>query len=167
MATGKTRLEDSHKGKRKAVARVREDLIAEIDAKINVGQQQAQKCIIRQFKADPQNLTPVEQKYFDQIYSQLKEIYSEHARFALIAKHAAKIYALQQSLTEIMIQDGGPIITTPSGRLCAHPALKHIQTNHAMILSILKSMGLSPSTVSMCQEDDSKNSFTSEFAQFQ
>lgn len=64
--------------------------------------------------------------------------------------------------------DGGPIVTTGTGRLYPHPALKFILQNNVQILAALRQMGLTPVSAAKTGDDAAKSgAFISEFAQFQ
>lgn len=165
MGSGKQRLEDMHKGKRKATVKI-------IEKGINNSQDETQpaKCRIKQFRAskkDPQPLSEDEQELFDDILKRLQGIHPDPEKYILSAKNLARIMAMQKRLKDRVEMDGGEILESSNGKLYAHPAVNIMQKNYSMIITNLKAMGIvSPRAINKNVKEGDESTFVSEFAQF-
>lgn len=170
MATGKQRLEDMHKGKRKAAAARIEKLSAETEAEKPKTKKRATGAEIIQFTQTSKmikSLKPEEKEYFDYILKEVKEIQpAEYEKFTLAAASLAKLY-VQQDLLEAQIDaDGGYIQEDDKGRMYQHPAGVMLQRLQNTILRNLTALGLTMGK-KQAKSEENNDKFESEFANFQ
>lgn len=170
MATGMQRLMEKHVGKKKITAQLNailEQIDSEKAAKNDevVAKNPPKKAKTIKFDNAPQ-LTPLEKKYFDQVWEKLEEMYDDAEPFKLAAINLAKTYALGKRLEERIEQDGGLILENAKGQVYAHPAVKLLQTTNSQILLHLKGLGMAIQGKPGKKKDEA-HEFVSEFAQFQ
>lgn len=170
MATGKQRLEDKHKEKRKAATARIEKMASAIDAEKPKTRKRATGAEIIQFtKANKviKSLKPEEKEYFEYILKEVKEIQpSEYEKFTLAAASLAKLY-VQQDLLEAQIDtDGGYIQEDDKGRMYQHPAGVMLQRLQNTILRNLTALSLTMGK-KQAKSEENNDKFESEFANFQ
>lgn len=169
MGTGTQRLRDKNISKKKAMEATIQKKLAELDGETvkKEAPEPKPKCKIRQFNADPHNLTEEEKVFFNDIMAKIEEVHKDESKkFVLSAKNLAKLYAMQKRLKDRMIFDGGEFLATDDGKIYPHPALKIMQQNYNLIISNLKALGFVAPRANKTVKKEEDITAISEFAQF-
>lgn len=170
MGTGKQRLEDMHKGKRKATNAKIEEFAASIEQAESKTKKRATGSKILQFQNSNRvvkNLKTEEKEYYDCILEDVKKIHpKEYEKFTFSIASLAKLYVQQDMLEAQIDTDRGYIQEDDKGRMYQHPAGVMLQRLQNTILRNLTSLGLTMGKKHV-KDNDSDNNFESEFANFQ
>lgn len=169
MATGKQRLDDMHKAKRKTREAKIEQFVENIEKTTKKPQKRATGAEIIPFQNQNKvlnSLKPEERQYFSHIMEEVKKIQpQEYEKFSLAAANLAKLY-VQQDLLQAQIDVDGYIQEDSKGRLYQHPAGVMLQRLQNTIIRSLGALGLTMGKKQV-KENENNDNFESEFASFQ
>lgn len=170
MATGKQRLEDIHKGKRKEKEAQIAKIMEMLDPPEPKTKNRAKSPKITPFRKVNKvinGLSDSEKEYFANIMDELKKIHpDEHGKFSLAAASLASLYVQQDILETQIDETGGYILEDANGRFYQNPAAVMLQRVQNTIIRNLGILGLTMGKKQV-KENTQATNLQSEFANFQ
>lgn len=163
-STGEQRLREKHANKRQNVVKLSDDLLRAFEPDAHKTRDRAEiKARISDFnKLD--NMSELEQQYFDLLCAKLEAAYGDDAfKLHLAARNLAKLYAYGKRL-EAEMEGDSLIMQDKDGKVYVHPGLRILQANQKCIMSNLSMLGIHSDKIS---KKENNTVSESEFAQFQ